>query len=148
LKPLIIVAAFAVLLSGCGTAAEIKARNEMLGNSGGEAVSLDTDVPAEFFIPGTDQPLATWVQNQRTLEFSHWQILPNVAPPLVARSWGGVSPPSAQQASDDTSDEAYLQKAWAQGTSAEQKFGMAPGQGLVKAVPAEATASKDSGDGT
>jgi hypothetical protein len=142
-RSLVIVGAFAVLLSGCGTAEEINVRNDMLGRSGGGAVSPDTDSPAEFLIPGTDQPLATWVHNQRTVELPHWQI-----PPSVARSRGGVSPPSAQQASDDISDEAYLRKAWAQGTSAEQKFGMAPGQGLVKAVPAEATASRGNGDGT
>lgn len=90
-KPLIVwVVPVLVVLAGCGgTAAQINARNDMLGNPESEAVNPATGIPAGFFIPGTDQPLASWVQNQQNLGFPNWQSLPNMAPPSVY-SYEGV----------------------------------------------------------
>jgi hypothetical protein len=42
-------------------------QDDMLSNPRGEFVSTDAAIPDDFLIPGTDQPLALWVQNRQNV---------------------------------------------------------------------------------
>jgi hypothetical protein len=58
-----------ITLAGCGgVAPQDSAQDDMLSNPRGEFVSTDAAIPDDFLIPGTDQPLALWVQtSEQTL---------------------------------------------------------------------------------
>jgi hypothetical protein len=57
-----------ITLAGCGgVAPQDSAQDDMLSNPRGEFVSTDAATPDDFLIPGTDQPLAQWVQNRQNV---------------------------------------------------------------------------------